>query len=135
MTIDNYSLGARIKFRRKQLKLSQEELAEKLFVTRQMITNYENDNVDIKLSVFYEIAAALEVSPLWFLLPIWERATEENAFEIANEGVRGLRVLYTFFSIPEFRRDELEDKALLLHIRTERDNNILEGMKRKSERK
>ena len=133
MMIDNYSLGARIKLRRKQLKLSQEELAEKLYVTRQMITNYENDKVDMKLSVLYEIAKGLEISPLWFLLPVWNCATEENEFEIAEEASRGLNVMYIYFSIPLFRRDDLEDKAMQLHIKTDRDNKIYERMLRRRE--
>ena len=107
-----YSLGARIKFRRKQLKLSQEELAEKLYVTRQMITNYENDNVDIKLSVLYEIAEALKVSPLWLLLPIWERATEENVEDIAYDGAIGIKIMYSYFDLPQLCKESIEARVL-----------------------
>lgn len=36
-------LGAQIKKHRKELKLSQDELADKVYVTRQSISNWEND--------------------------------------------------------------------------------------------
>ena len=41
--IDNTTIGGRIKKRRNDLGLSQEELAEKLFTSKQMISAYENN--------------------------------------------------------------------------------------------
>ena len=73
MDLQKYTLGQKIRLRRKELGLSQEALAEKLYVTRQMVTNYERENVDIKMSLFLEIAAALEVKPAWFFSDDWEK--------------------------------------------------------------
>lgn len=40
---DNMELGSQIKKHRNELSLSQEELAEKVYVSRQTISNWEND--------------------------------------------------------------------------------------------
>ncbi len=54
--------GSRIKKRRKALGLTQEKLAEMMNTTKGTISFYENDNVDIKLSVLRELAAVLETT-------------------------------------------------------------------------
>ena len=47
-------LGNQIKKMRNELSLSQDELAEKIFVSRQSISNWENDKTypDIKSCIF-----------------------------------------------------------------------------------
>ncbi|MCR5249732.1 MAG: helix-turn-helix domain-containing protein [Lachnospiraceae bacterium] len=56
-------LGSRIKQHRNELKLSQEELAEMVYVTRQTISNWENDknypdiNSLLRLSEIFHVSA------------------------------------------------------------------------------
>ncbi len=57
--IDNTTIGGRIKKRRNDLGLSQEELAEKLFTSKQMISAYENNKTELKLQIVKELAVAL----------------------------------------------------------------------------
>ena len=52
-------VGERIRQKRKALGLSQEELAERMYVTAALISNYENGKVDIKSSVMRELAGIL----------------------------------------------------------------------------
>ena len=49
------NIGNQIKKYREQLKISQEELADKIFVTRQTISNWENNKnyPDIKIIILY----------------------------------------------------------------------------------
>lgn len=55
-------IGNRIKFHRSRLEISQEELAEKIFVSRQSISNWENDktypdiNSLVLLSNFFNVS-------------------------------------------------------------------------------
>ncbi len=46
-------IGRQIKKYRLESGLSQDELAEKIFVTRQTISNWENDKIILILKVFY----------------------------------------------------------------------------------
>lgn len=58
----NNTIGSRIRDRRKELGMSQEELAEKLYTSKQMISAYENDKTEIKVSVLRELVVALNTS-------------------------------------------------------------------------
>lgn len=42
--------------------MSQEELAEKLYTSKQMISAYENDKTEIKVSVLRELVAVLDTT-------------------------------------------------------------------------
>ena len=53
------TMGARIRAKRKSMGLSQEQLAERLNVTAALVSNYENDKIDVKLSSIRELASAL----------------------------------------------------------------------------
>ena len=61
------SLGTRIRELRQERGLTQEQLGEKLLMRKSTISDYENDVIDIKISVLREIAAALHVYPDYFL--------------------------------------------------------------------
>ena len=61
-TIDKTTTGGRIKARRKELGMIQEELAEKICITGALVCCYEKDKVDLPLSVISELAKYLQVS-------------------------------------------------------------------------
>lgn len=61
------SLGTRIRELRQERGLTQEQLGEKLLMRKSTISDYENDVIDIKISVLREIAVALHVYPDYFL--------------------------------------------------------------------
>lgn len=56
------SVGKRIKFFRKQQHISLEELASRVYMTKQNLSLIENDIADIKVSTLRNIAGALGVS-------------------------------------------------------------------------
>lgn len=60
------NLGAQIKKYRTEFSLSQDELAEKLFVTRQSISNWENDRTypDIKSLVLLSVVFSVSLDQL-----------------------------------------------------------------------
>ena len=56
------TLGQRIKAQRIRIGMTQEELAEKMNTTKSMISYYENDHGDMKLSLISEFACVLKTS-------------------------------------------------------------------------
>ena len=57
---ENNTMGERIKEQRKKMGMTQEELAEVLYMKKVTISAYENDRIDIKSSVVIELARLLE---------------------------------------------------------------------------
>ena len=67
-TTGNGTIGDRIKERRKDLGLSQETLAEILYMKKSTISKYENDDRDIPASTIVILSEALNTSPNYLLL-------------------------------------------------------------------
>jgi transcriptional regulator with XRE-family HTH domain len=59
-------VGMQVRLRRKELKISQERLADQLGLTFQQVQKYERGANRISASKLYEIARALRVSIAWF---------------------------------------------------------------------
>jgi transcriptional regulator with XRE-family HTH domain len=59
-------VGLQVRLRRKELKISQEKLAEALGLTFQQVQKYERGANRISASKLYEIARALQVPIGWF---------------------------------------------------------------------
>ena len=53
------TLGMRIKECRMKMGMTQEELAEALLTKKSTVSAYENDKIDIKISILKQIAALL----------------------------------------------------------------------------
>ena len=66
-TINEETMGQRIKVRRKARKMTQEQLAEVMCIPKSTISAYENDKVDIKASVLVELSDHLETTPNYLL--------------------------------------------------------------------
>jgi len=67
ITMLSKSIGSNVKQFRIEKGLSQEELAEKLFVTRQTVSNYEIGKSNPDIDMLQKIATALEVELTWLL--------------------------------------------------------------------
>ena len=106
--IDNTTIGGRIKKRRNDLGLSQEELAEKLFTSKQMISAYENNKTELKLQIVKELAVALGTTTS-FLIDGNEAVTyKEETVELVG--------LFNSISKEEVRKIGIEQLRLLTKI-------------------
>ena len=106
--IDNTTIGGRIKKRRNDLGLSQEELAEKLFTSKQMISAYENNKTELKLQIVKELAVALGTTTS-FLIDGNEAVTyKEETVELVG--------LFNSISKEEVRKIAIEQLRLLTKI-------------------
>ncbi len=76
--IDTATIGGRIKYCRIKQELSQEELAEMLFTTKQMISAYENEKVELKCNMLLDFAKSLNVSASYLLEGRVDQAPENK---------------------------------------------------------
>lgn len=61
------SVGKNIKYRRKKLNMSQEDLASRIFTTRQTISNYENGKSNPDIDTLKTLAEALDTDVMFLL--------------------------------------------------------------------
>ena len=90
------TVGDRIRYRRKELKMTMDELGAKLGVQRSAVNKYEKNKVELKVSQIKAVAEALDVSVFYLLddiqiseedyhlLTLYHNA-EESARQIAVE--------------------------------------------------
>lgn len=92
------NIGPRIKQRRKELKMSADELGKRLGKDRSTIYRYEKGDIEnLPLDILDPIAEALETTPAYLMG--WETQVEEKPVETANK-------LADFFLGLEFKEDE-----------------------------
>ncbi len=60
--MDYYDIGQRIRALRRERKLSQEQLAEKVWISTTHMSHIENSSTKLSLPVLVDLAAALDVS-------------------------------------------------------------------------
>ena len=87
--------GAQIKKYRAEMNLSQEELAEKIYVTRQTISNWENDKSYPDIHSLLLLSSLFHVS----LDQLIKGDIEIMKKEIENEEIRKLNKYATIYSI------------------------------------
>ena len=99
----DHSVGQRIKQKRKALGFSQEELAERMHVTAALISNYENDKVDIKSSVMRELAEYLDTTVAYLM---------DGDPEIDSD-IKNLISVYLMLGRPNVQKVALEQMKIL----------------------
>ncbi len=97
------TVGERIRHKRKSKGLSQEELAERMHVTAALISNYENDKVDIKTSVMCELAEHLDTSVAYLMAGDPEIDTD----------IKKLIRVYLMLGRPNVQKAALEQMKIL----------------------
>ena len=99
----DHTVGERIRLKRKSMGLSQEELAERMHVTAALISNYENDKVDIKSSVMRELAENLNTSVAYLI---------DGDPEIDTD-IKNLISVYMMLGRPNVQKVALEQMKIL----------------------
>ena len=95
-------IGARIRARRRQLGLSQSELADQLGVSFQQVQKYERGANRVAASTLVVTALALGVGIGWL---VGEDAPQEGELELLSALSRpgALEILQAFNAIPDLR--------------------------------
>ena len=84
-------LGEKIRKIRKQKKITQEQLADKIGVKRSVVSKYENGNVNITLEMIDKIALALDVDPMELAFGVTSNDFRESFVKQANQLLMELR--------------------------------------------
>ena len=106
--IDTSTIGGRIKKRRNNLGLSQEDLAEKLFTSKQMISSYENNKTELKVQIVKELAVALDITTSFLINGTVAVEYEEETAELVS--------LFNSLHKEEIRKIAIEQIRLLTQI-------------------
>jgi len=101
------SIGERIAGRRKQLNMSQDMLAELLYISRPTLSDYENSKREISAGMLISIAEALETKVGYL---VGEAATPEQ-----NDEVQALLKIYLSLK-PELREVAIRQMKVLKDI-------------------
>lgn len=101
------TIGMRIKECRVKMGMTQEELAEALLTKKSTISAYENDKIDIKISILKQIAKELD-NTVFYL------AGEQDE-DISNEVLQMAMVLQQIQS-KELRKAAIEQVKVLVTI-------------------
>lgn len=100
---DNKRIGARIKKRREELGLTQEDLGNQLSMNKSTIQRYETGKVEkIKIPIIHALAKALNVDPNWIAL----KTDEMGMFKSGREWYKR--------DIGNYSIDELPDNIIPL---------------------
>jgi len=102
------TVGMRIKKRRLAMGMTQEEMAEKLCCNKSLISQYENDKVDIKGSVIVELAELLETTTGYLL-------SGEKGSNLDDEEEELLR-LFSLLVNPSMKKVALEQVRILSNM-------------------
>jgi len=95
-------IGQRISARRKELKMSADELAKRLGKNRSTIYRYEKGDIEnLPLDILEPIAEALETTPAYLMG--WQKQIEEKPDEMVVESANKLADLFMRI---EFKEDE-----------------------------
>lgn len=114
-------IGQRLRWRRKELKWTQEQLGELLGLTFQQVQKYEKGVNRISAGRLYEIASVLEVPVLYFYegaeeylsLPQTQFAEENDAAPLPEMDQEAMELISAFQQI----EDDVLRKSLLATIK------------------
>lgn len=115
--IDMRDIGKNIKDLRAQKNITQDALAETLFVTRQTISNYETGRTRPDLDMLVRIADALDTDPntiLYGIQPAPETRQERRKLWIAA-AISAVVTVVLFFLFPvaqELKREQFDSRLL-----------------------
>lgn len=81
-TNDLEEMGALIRARRRELKLTQEELADRAKLSRDTIHRIEKGTTSISVDMFLQLCDALETTPYYLSPSRYKRQDEQNNLHI-----------------------------------------------------
>lgn len=85
MNVDYMELGKRISKRRKELKMTQETLAELTGFSNNHISNIENNHTKASIESILKISVVLKTTPDYFLLGILKPEPSEQDYSIIQK--------------------------------------------------
>ena len=97
------SIGARMRARRRQLGLSQSELAERLGVSFQQVQKYERGSNRVAASTLVAAAEALDITVAWLVGEDGAPRDDDDELFIALAQPGAIEMLRAFNAVPDSR--------------------------------
>lgn len=109
----NQKVGERIKSRRKELELTQEQVGNIVGVTKSTIQRYENGLIkDLKMPVIQAIANALKVNPDWLVLKSDTKELQlNNNLKSINLSKNQLKLIETYDLLNDMGKEEAQKRV------------------------
>lgn len=109
----NQKVGERIKSRRKELELTQEQVGNIVGVTKSTIQRYENGLIkDLKMPVIQAIAKALKVNPDWLVLKSNTKELQlNNNLKSINLSKNQLKLIETYDLLNDMGKKEAQKRV------------------------
>lgn len=107
-------IGSKISQRRKELNISQKELSERLYVTHQAVSKWENGKSIPSIELLYDLTKILDIS----IDDLLKNTEDTNYQTILNQSSRDV-LLHTFFQ-SETQNEDLEEFFYLLNQKERR---------------
>lgn len=82
------SINSRIKERREELKMSRQELADKIGVTPSAIANYENGVSSPKIELLYKLFDVLQCDANYLYQDEMKNFTDNNEFRLSKDEMK-----------------------------------------------
>lgn len=95
------SIGARMRARRRQLGLSQTDLAERLGVSFQQVQKYERGSNRVAASTLVETARALSTTVAWLVGEESSTREEDDELFVALSRPGAIEMLRAFNAVPD----------------------------------
>lgn len=102
------TIGKRIRECRVKVGMTQEELAEALITKKSTVSAYENDKIDIKISILKQIAKVLDITVFYL-------AGEQDE-DINSDVMQMAKVLQQQIQSNELRKVAVEQAKVLANI-------------------
>ncbi|WP_080226962.1 helix-turn-helix domain-containing protein [Salmonella enterica] len=119
------SIGERIRYRRKESKMTQKALAKTLGLSDVSISQWERDDSEPTGKNLFALSKALQCSPTWILYGDDEQNPEPPLFVTPELDERQKELLDLFNSLPE---SEQNAQLSSLRARVENFNKLFEEM-------
>ncbi len=114
-------VGQRIRLRRRQIDVTQGQLAENVGIKFQQIQKYETGVNRVSASRLWKIAGVLDVTVSWFFDEMDGSVVSEDKIRLASEPRRAavhdkeaLDLVRSYYAIPASQRRRLFDLAQVL---------------------
>ncbi|EIX2160452.1 helix-turn-helix domain-containing protein [Salmonella enterica] len=125
MDMKKMSIGERIRYRRKESKMTQKALAKTLGLSDVSISQWERDDSEPTGKNLFALSKALQCSPTWILYGDDEQNPEPPLFVTPELDERQKELLDLFNSLPE---SEQNAQLSSLRARVENFNKLFEEM-------
>ena len=108
----NKKIGYRIYLRRKILKMTQKDIADKLGITAQCVQSYESGKNSLNIYYMHKIAKILGVNVNYFFYDVYSFENEITVLDNSALNIRNQKLLKNFINIKDKKIGKTIEKLI-----------------------